>query len=151
MEDKLLRGKPVADSLTDDIIDKVRRLNDQGIFPKLAMLKVGNKADDASYQKGATSRCAKCGIETQVVELDEDCSQDEYLAALEGLNKDESVHGILCFRPLPAHIDEEIVKYYIDDRKDVDCFSPLSLAKIISGDKRGFAPCTPMGVIELLK
>ena len=151
MEEKLLRGKPVADALTDDIIDKVGKLNDQGIFPKLAMLKVGNRADDASYQKGATNRCAKCGVETMVVELAEDCSQEDYLAALEDLNKDETVHGILCFRPLPAHIDEEIVKYYIDDKKDVDCFSPLSLAKIMSGDKRGFAPCTPMGVIEILK
>ena len=151
MENKLLRGKPVADALTDDIIDKVKKLNEKGIFPKLAMLKVGNKADDESYQKGAIARCSKCGIETILVELDKDCSQEEYISALESLNRDESVHGILCFRPLPDQIDEELVKYYIDDKKDVDCFSPLSLAKIMSGDKRGFAPCTPMGVIEILR
>ncbi|WP_101772427.1 bifunctional 5,10-methylenetetrahydrofolate dehydrogenase/5,10-methenyltetrahydrofolate cyclohydrolase [Peptostreptococcus faecalis] len=149
-ENKLMKGKAVADHITEDIIKQVEELNKDGIFPKLAMVRVGNDESDLSYQRGATNRFKKCGIETTVVELPSDITQDEYIQAIERLNKDESIHGILCFRPLPKHIDEDVVKYHIDERKDVDCFSPMNLVKVVSNDKKGFAPCTPMGVIEIL-
>lgn len=151
IDKKLMLGKPVADKLTEDLIQKVDALGERGFFPKLAMVKVGNREEDSAYERGALSRCEKCNIKTETINLSEDCTQEEYIDTLKKLNEDKSVHGILCFRPLPSQIDEEVVKYFIDDRKDVDCFSPVNLVKIMSGDKTGFPPCTPMGVIEILK
>lgn len=150
-DEKLMLGKPVADKLTEDLIKKVEDLSEKGFLPKLVMVKVGNRDEDSAYERGALSRCKKCNIETETISLSEDCTQKEYIDILKKLNEDESVHGILCFRPLPSQINEEVVKYFIDDRKDVDCFSPVNLVKIMSGDKTGFPPCTPMGVIEILK
>lgn len=151
LDNKLLLGKPVADMLTNNMIDSVKALNDKGYFPKLVMVKVGNRSDDSAYEKGIVSICKKCGILAETINLDINCTQEEYISTLESFNTDNSVHGILCFRPLPDNIDEEVVKYHINDKKDVDCFSPVNLTKIISGDKTGFPPCTPMGVIEILK
>lgn len=150
-QEKMMFGKNVADFLTESIIEDVEKLKNEGFTPKLAMLKVGNKEEDASYQRGAINRCRKCGIENTVVELDENCTQAEYIEALQRLNEDITVSGILCFRPLPKQIDEDIVKYYINEKKDVDCFSPINLSKVFSGDKTGYSPCTPMGVVEILK
>ena len=150
-ENKLLRGKPVADALTEKVIEDVKEIREKGITPVLAMLKVGNRDDDAAYQRGATNRCKKCDIDIKLVELEEDCTQEEYIEALEKLNRDQSVHGILCFRPLPAHIDEEVVENIIVPEKDVDCFSPMNMAKVMFGDDTAYPPCTPMGVVEILK
>ena len=150
-ENKVLRGKPVADALTEKIIEEVKMLRRNGAVPLLAMLKVGNREDDEAYQRGALSRCAKCNIDTKVVELDENCTQEEYIEALRNLNEDDKVHGILCFRPLPKQIDETLIETVIDSRKDVDCFSPANMAKIMSGDETGFPPCTPMGVMEIIR
>lgn len=151
MEEKLMLGKPVADYITEEIVDKVEKIKGMNIKPKLAILKVGSREEDAAYQRGAISRCDKCGIETEVVELNADINQDDYIEKLKELNADSSIHGILCFRPLPKNINEDIVKYYIDENKDVDCFSPINFAKIVSNDSTGFAPCTPAAVIETLK
>lgn len=149
--DKVMYGKPVADYITENIIDRVERLKAKNIWPKLAILKVGKRPDDEAYQRGALSRAAKCGIETELVELDENVSQEEYIDALESLNNRADVHGILCFRPLPKHIDENLVKYKISPEKDVDCFSPINLAKLVAGDDTAFSPCTPEAVVEILK
>lgn len=148
--EKILRGKPVADKLTENLIEKVDVLKKNGIIPKLSMIRVGNREDDLSYQRAAINRCTKCGIETEVIELDEKCTFDEYKCELEKLNNDSSVHGILCFRPLPSGIDEDLVKDIILPEKDVDCFSPVNMSKLLANEDDGFTPCTPMGVIEIL-
>ena len=122
-----------------------------GIQPKLAILRVGAKPNDLSYEKGALKKCETIGIQTEVTELPEGTTQDEYIAALEKLNNDASVNGILTFRPLPEGIDEEVIKNVIAAEKDVDCFSPLNTAKLMEGDKSGFPPCTPTAVVEILK
>lgn len=151
MENKVLKGKPVADKLTEKIISEVEDILGQtGNKPTLAMVRVGNREDDLSYQRAASNRCKKCGIDTVVVELDENCSMDEYIDSLEKLNGDTSVTAILCFRPLPKGLDEDVIKNIISPEKDVDCFSPINLAKLFSGEKDGFVPCTPMGVVEIL-
>ena len=90
------------------------------------------------------------GIGCQVTELPEDVSQRELEEALEALNRDPPVHGILVFRPLPGHLDEEPLKSLIDPVKDVDCMSPVNIAKVFSGDDSGYAPCTPEAVMEML-
>lgn len=151
MTDKLLKGKIVADSITEKLKEEVKILNDKNIKPKLSIIRVGERPDDISYEKGATKRCESIGIDFEVVKLDESISLEKYLEVLEKLNNDNSVNGILCLRPLPKHIDENIVKYKISPKKDVDCFNPINLSKLIENDKTGFTPCTPSAVIEILK
>lgn len=150
LDKKLLLGKNVADSITKEVVKDVEDLKSKGINPTIAMLKVGNREEDAAYQRAASSRCSKCGIDIKLIELDENCSEEEYIKALNSLNTDESIHGILCFRPLAKQIREEIVADTINPMKDIDCFSPINMAKLISNDNTGYAPCTAKAVIEIL-
>ena len=148
---EIIKGKPVGDALSDQLKLECEALVKDGIQPKLAILRVGAKPNDLSYEKGALKKCETIGIQTEVTELPEGTTQDEYIAALEKLNNDASVNGILTFRPLPEGIDEEVLKNVIAAEKDVDCFSPLNTAKLMEGDKSGFPPCTPTAVVEILK
>ena len=148
---QIIKGKPVGDALSDQLKVECEALVKEGIQPKLAILRVGAKPNDLSYEKGALKKCETIGIQTEVTELPEGTTQDEYIAALEKLNKDTSVNGILTFRPLPEGIDENVIKNIIAAEKDVDCFSPLNTAKLMEGDKSGFPPCTPTAVVEILK
>ena len=148
---EIIKGKPVGDALSGQLKLECEALVKDGIQPKLAILRVGAKPNDLSYEKGALKKCETIGIQTEVTELPEGTTQDEYIAALEKLNNDASVNGILTFRPLPEGIDEEVIKNVIAAEKDVDCFSPLNTAKLMEGDKSGFPPCTPTAVVEILK
>ena len=148
---EIIKGKPVGDALSETLKNECADLIKNGIEPKLAILRVGAKANDLSYEKGALKRCEIIGIKTEVTELPDETTQEEYIQVLEKLNKDTSVHGILAFRPLPKGIDENIVKNIIDPQKDVDCFSPINTAKLMEGDDDGFPPCTPTAVVEILK
>lgn len=146
-----LKGKPVADSISEELIKEVELLKAKSILPKLAILRVGARPDDLSYEKGAVNRSNKVGIETKIVELAEDISQEDFIRELIDLNEDKTVNGILIFRPLPKHIDESLIKYIIAPEKDVDGFSPVNMGKLMEGDKTGFAPCTPTAVMEILR
>lgn len=148
---ELIKGKPVADKITEDIKLEVEKLNNNGISPKLQVIRVGEREDDISYERGALKRMATCGILTDVKILPLDISQDDFIKEIEKSNNDNSVHGILIFRPLPKHLDENVIKNIIDPKKDIDCFNPVNVAKITEGDKSGFAPCTPSAVMEILK
>jgi methylenetetrahydrofolate dehydrogenase (NADP+)/methenyltetrahydrofolate cyclohydrolase len=148
---EIIKGKPVADRISAELTEIVKVLKEKGVNPKLAIVRVGARLDDLAYEKGALSRCKAIWIETQVVELPEDISKVDFIIELRKLNEDKNTHGILVFRPLPKHIDEDVVKYVIAPEKDVDCFSPVNAAKLLEGDKAGFPPCTPTAVIEILK
>ena len=148
---EIIKGKPVGDALSEVLKGECEALVKDGIQPKLAILRVGAKPNDLSYEKGALKKCDTIGITAEVTELPEETTQEQYIEALEKLNKDSSVHGILTFRPLPKGIDEEVIKNVIDPEKDVDCFSPMNTAKLMEGDKTGFPPCTPTAVVEILK
>lgn len=148
---QIIKGKPVADQISENLIQEVNELVKEGIQPKLAILRVGAKANDLAYEKGALSKCQAIGIETEVTELPEGTNQEQYIETLEQLNKDSKVHGILTFRPLPEGIDEDVIKQVIAPEKDVDCFSPINTAKVMEGDTTGFPPCTPTAVVEILK
>lgn len=148
---QIIKGKPVADQISENLTREVSELVKEGINPKLALLRVGSRGDDLAYERGALKRCQSIGIETQVIELDENVTQEDYIRTLTKLNEDKNVHGILCFRPLPKQLDEEAIKYVISPEKDVDSFSPINSAKIMEGDKSGFPPCTPTAVVEILK
>lgn len=148
---QIIKGKPVADKISEELIKEVDLLVKEGINPKLTIVRVGARSDDLSYERGALKRCQNIGITTEVLELAEDITQDEYIDVLKRVNDDKNVNGILCFRPLPKHLNEEVIKYVIAPEKDVDCFSPINSAKVMEGDKSGFPPCTPTAVVEILK
>ncbi|HBE9320076.1 TPA: bifunctional 5,10-methylene-tetrahydrofolate dehydrogenase/5,10-methylene-tetrahydrofolate cyclohydrolase [Clostridioides difficile] len=148
---QIIKGKPVADKISEELIKEVDLLVKEGINPKLTIVRVGARSDDLSYERGALKRCQNIGITTEVLELAEDITQEEYIDVLKRVNDDKNVNGILCFRPLPKHLSEEVIKYVIAPEKDVDCFSPINSAKVMEGDKSGFPPCTPTAVVEILK
>ncbi|HSQ89197.1 bifunctional 5,10-methylenetetrahydrofolate dehydrogenase/5,10-methenyltetrahydrofolate cyclohydrolase [Romboutsia sp.] len=148
---QIIKGKPVADKISESLIQEVNELVKEGISPKLTIVRVGARGDDLAYERGALKRCQSVGIATEVLELAEDITQEEYVKALTEINNDKNVHGILCFRPLPKQLNEEVIKYVIAPEKDVDSFSPINSAKVMEGDTTGFPPCTPTAVVEILK
>ncbi|CEN90454.1 bifunctional 5,10-methylenetetrahydrofolate dehydrogenase/5,10-methenyltetrahydrofolate cyclohydrolase [Paraclostridium sordellii] len=148
---QIIKGKPVADKISEGLIKEVNNLVTEGINPKLAIVRVGARADDLAYERGALKRCKTIGIETEVVKLDENINQEEYIKVLHKLNEDKKINGILTFRPLPKHLNEDEIKYHIDPKKDVDCFNPINTAKIVENDESGYPPCTPTAVVEILK
>lgn len=147
---KILSGKEVAAALKDKLTEEVKKLKEQGKALGLCIVMAGDRPDSASYIKGAVKRCTDIGIDCQVEKLPEEISQDEFLKVLDRLNKDPEINGIIIMRPLPSQISEDVVKYKIAPEKDVDCFSPMNVSKVMSGDNDGFAPCTPAAVIEIL-
>lgn len=150
-QDKIIKGKPVADKINETLIDDVKILKNNGINPKLTIVRVGSRGDDLAYERGALKKCQLIGIDAEVLELDENITQEDYINEIKRLNNDSNVHGILCFRPLPKHLNEDDIKYVISPKKDVDSFSPINTAKVIEGDNEGFTPCTPSAVLEILK
>lgn len=148
---QIIKGKPVADKISENLIKEVNGLSKEGIIPKLAIVRVGARPDDLAYERGALKRCQTIGIETEVIELEENITQEEYIKAVHKLNEDEKVNGILTFRPLPKHLNEDVIKYEIDTNKDIDCFNPINISKILENDKSGYPPCTPTAVVEILK
>ncbi|AOY76404.1 bifunctional 5,10-methylenetetrahydrofolate dehydrogenase/5,10-methenyltetrahydrofolate cyclohydrolase [Clostridium formicaceticum] len=148
---QVIKGKPVADKISEDLVKEIEVLKGKGFQPKLAIVRVGARSDDLAYEKGALSKCKKVGVETEVKELPEDITQDDFIKELKKLNEDKAVNGILIFRPLPKQLDESVIKYVIAPEKDVDCFSPVNVGKMTEGDKTGFPPCTPTAVMEILK
>ena len=147
---ELLKGAPVARALTEELAARCVALRERGVVPTLAIVRVGEREDDLSYERGALKRCEKVGIEARRVLLPADVSQDELLAAIEDIDTDSSVHGCLMFRPLPAGLDEDAVAAALDPAKDVDSMTPTSLLTTLSGRGEGFAPCTAEAVLALL-
>ncbi|WGX75988.1 bifunctional 5,10-methylenetetrahydrofolate dehydrogenase/5,10-methenyltetrahydrofolate cyclohydrolase [Paraclostridium bifermentans] len=148
---QIIKGKPVADTISKNLKQEVSDLINIGINPKLAIVRVGSNPDDLAYERGATKRCQTIGIKTEVIALDENISKDEFIKVINKLNEDDKINGILTFRPLPKHLNEDEIKYEISPSKDIDCFNPINTAKIVENDKTGYPPCTPTAVIEILK
>lgn len=148
---EIIKGKPVADCITEKLVQETEMLTSKGIIPTLAILRVGVRGEDLAYEKGALGRCKKAGIDVNVVELAADVTQEKFIESLEQLNNDDKVNGILIFRPLPSQLDESIVKYIISPEKDIDGMSPVNVGKMTEGDESGFPPCTPTAVVEILK
>jgi len=146
----LMKGMEVVNAMKDRMLKEVEELKTKGITPGLGIVRLGARPDDLSYEKGAIKRCEGLGIKCRVFEYPESLSQQELIEEIKKINQDDSIHGILLFRPLPKHIDENKIKYVISPDKDVDCLSPVNVAKVFEGDETGFAPCTPEAVIEML-
>ena len=148
---KLLKGKDVVENLNGKLIDKVKELKENGINPTLAILRVGEREDDLSYERGAKKRCELVGVEVKVFSLPIDVTEEEYLGTLDKLNKDITINGILMFRPLPKHIDESKARNMLSAAKDVDGCTDLSLAGVFTNTELGFSPCTAEAAMEILK
>lgn len=147
---EILKGAPVAAALNQKTSEKVGSLKKRGIEPTLAILRVGEREDDISYEKGASKRCDALGIAVKKVTLPADVEEEVFFQELEALNQDKQVHGILMFRPLPKHIDNEKARKMLLPQKDVDGCTDGSLAGVFTNTKTGFAPCTAQAVMEIL-
>lgn len=146
----LLRGAPAAAALNEKTAQLVSGLREKGVVPTLAIVRLGAREDDLSYERAAVKRCAAVGIETRCVSLPENVSGEALEETLRALSADASVHGILLLRPLPAALDEARILRAIAPEKDVDGAAEGSLAAVYAGTDEGFAPCTAQAVLELL-
>lgn len=146
-----LEGKPVVQYLRENIKKRVSDLVEKNISPTLLLIRVGQREDDISYERSILKNCELLGIKGKVKSLPVDVSMEHLTKVMEDANGDSDVHGIMIFRPLPNHLDIDIIKNIIDPVKDVDCMSPVNLQKVFEGNSTGYAPCTPKAVIELLK
>lgn len=148
---QLLLGKPVADSMQEKLSAKTESLKSAGIIPRLAIVRVGERADDIAYETGAMKKMDAIGIEVCHTLLSASCSQEELEAVIKKKNEDSEVHGILLFRPLPKHLDESKVIKLISPEKDVDCMNMATLAGVFEVSEDTKLPCTPQAVVEILK
>ncbi len=148
----LLKGKPVADQMKEEIIAVVAERKEKGLNPpKIAILRVGSRPDDVAYESRVLKNCNELGIESEVVVVDDNIDMENFITVLDGLNENIEIHGILLFRPLPPQLDIDIISKQIKPEKDIDCMNPSNMEKLFSGDQSGMAPCTPEAVIEILK
>ncbi|TJX68723.1 bifunctional 5,10-methylenetetrahydrofolate dehydrogenase/5,10-methenyltetrahydrofolate cyclohydrolase [Soehngenia saccharolytica] len=138
----IIDGKMIAKEIKEDIIIQVEHLRKENHIPKLAIVRLGNNAGDISYEKSIMKSCTEVNIETKNFTLDNNISTEELQQIINQLNEDTTISGILLFRPLPKHIDENLIRNSINVNKDVDCMHPLNLERIFEGDYSGFTPCT---------
>jgi methylenetetrahydrofolate dehydrogenase (NADP+)/methenyltetrahydrofolate cyclohydrolase len=146
----LIDGKAVAASIRQELKEQVSRMKEQGVHPGLAVILVGNDPASETYVRGKVRACGEVGIHSKLIRLPESVSEQELLEHVQRLNGDDRIHGILVQLPLPKHISEEKVIDAIVPEKDVDGFHPLSVGNLVIG-KPGFLPCTPHGIMELLR
>ena len=146
----IIDGKQIAADVRQDVANKVSELKKKGIAPCLAVILVGENPASVSYVTGKQKALAEVGMVDRSVHLPENTSEDDLLKLIDELNKDNSVHGILVQLPLPKHINEDKVIMAIAPEKDVDGFHPVSVGNMMIG-RPGFLPCTPHGIIVLLK
>jgi methylenetetrahydrofolate dehydrogenase (NADP+)/methenyltetrahydrofolate cyclohydrolase len=146
-----LEGKPIVQHLRENIKQRISVLNNENVTPMLLLIRVGEREDDISYERGILKNCELLGIRAQVKCLPIDVHMEEVIEVIKGANQDSSIHGIMIFRPLPPQLNADVLNNIIDSVKDVDCMSPLNLEKIFEGSSDGYAPCTPKAVVELLK
>ena len=147
---ELLKGADVVAALNEKMIKDIGILKEKGISPTLAILRVGERPDDISYEKNATKRSENVGVTVKSIVLPADVTQVELMQNVKMLNNDDSVHGILIFRPLPKHLNEVAICAALDPGKDVDGITEGSLAGVFTGSGNGFAPCTAEACMQIL-
>lgn len=148
---RLLKGKPVADALSEEVAARVRALCEGGVQPTLAIVRVGERPDDLSYERGAAKRCQAVGVELRVFALPEDCPQSLLMDTISQVNADSSIHGCLLMRPLPDSLDETAACAALDPAKDMDGITDGSLLGVFAGRPQGFPPCTAEACVRLLR
>jgi len=147
---EILKGAPVAAAMSEELIARAEKLKENGITPTLAILRVGERPDDISYETGAMKRCDKIGIAVKRFLLPADCTGEQLLDTIREINGDAAIHGCLMFRPLPDKAMEAAACELLAPEKDVDGMTSGSLATVFAGKGNGYAPCTAQACIELL-
>ncbi len=148
---KIIDGKAISAQIREEIAQKVQVYSEKtGTRPGLAVIIVGDNPASQVYVRNKKKACEQVGFNSWVYEMPESTTQDELNALIDKLNCDSTVHGILVQLPLPKHLDEEEIILRIKPEKDVDAFHPYNVGRITIGDPK-FLPCTPAGIMELLK
>ena len=147
---KIIDGKAISLAIKDELKEKVAEYKNKGIDITLAVVKVGNDPASAVYVRNKEKACEYVGINSRTLALPEETTQEELLNIVRELNEDDTVNGILVQLPLPKHIEESEVLLAINSTKDVDGFHPVNVGKMVIGEDT-FLPCTPAGIIEMLK
>lgn len=147
---KQLLGKEVTAAINETIKANVAKLSEKGITPTLGIIRVGEREDDISYERGALKRCETLGVSCEKFVLPADVSEEELLKVIDEVNHNDAIHGVLLFRPLPKHLNEEKIINALDIAKDVDGITDGSLAGVFAGKPLGFPPCTPKACMEIL-
>ena len=147
---KRLLGKEVTAALNERIKADAEALKAKGVNPTLCIIRVGENESDISYERGATKRCETLGVACEKILLPEDVSQEELLATIDKVNKNDQIHGVLLFRPLPKHLDQSVIENALEPAKDVDCMTDGSMSGVFTGKNVGFPPCTPQACMEIL-
>lgn len=145
---EILKGLPVANAINEKLMEQVKSI--EGPLPHLAIIRVGERSDDCSYERGAVKKMDKVGVRCTTYTFDADIDNETFQAEFDKINENPDIDGILMLRPLPKQLDEKQIENKIDPRKDLDGISPLNLAKVYAGDESGYAPCTAEAVIEML-
>ncbi len=147
---ELWKGAPAAAALTEALTARCEALKGAGVTPTLAIVRVGERPDDISYENGAMKRCAKIGVAVKRFLLPAGCSKMELIAVIEHINVNPAIHGCLMFRPLPDRDMEAAACAKLDPKKDVDGMTSASLAAVFTGKGMGYPPCTAQACVELL-
>lgn len=145
---EILKGLPVANAINEKLMEQVKSI--EGPLPHIAIIRVGERPDDCSYERGAVKKMDKVGVRCTTYTFDTDIDNETFQAEFDKINENPDIDGILMLRPLPKQLDEKQIENKIDPRKDLDGISPLNLAKVYAGDESGYAPCTAEAVIEML-
>ena len=147
----ILKGAPVVAAMNEANAARCAALREKGVVPMLAVVRVGERPDDLSYEKGVMARCAKVGVEVKQFLLPADASQEELLRVIAGINADAAIHGCLLFRPLPKQFDDRTIRAALSPEKDVDGITDGSLAGVFTNTAVGYPPCTAQACLEILK
>ena len=147
----ILKGAPVVAAMNEANAARCAALREKGVVPTLAVVRVGAREDDLSYEKGVMARCAKVGVEVKQFLLPADAAQEELLGVIACINADPSIHGCLLFRPLPRQFDDRTVRAALVPEKDIDGITDGSLAGVFTNTALGYPPCTAQACLEILK
>ena len=149
---KRLLGKEVNEALVASLQTRTAALREKGIEPCLGIIRLGENPSDLSYEKGATKRAEEVGVTIKNFILPEETTKEELLAVIDQINADDSIHGVLMFRPLPKHLkaDQDEICNRLAPKKDVDSMTHMSNAGVFEGQDLGYAPCTPAACMEIL-
>lgn len=152
MSAEMIDGKMISAQVNSETAQEVKELKEKyGITPALAVILVGEDPASQVYVSRKAKMCEELGIRSEKIVLSAETTQEELLAVVERLNNDPEIHGILVQSPPPKHIDEKAIVDAISPAKDVDCFHPQNVGRVLLGERDGFLPCTPWGVTVLLE
>lgn len=147
----ILKGAPVVAAMNERNAALCEQLKTKGVVPTLAVVRVGAREDDLSYERGVMTRCGKVGVEVKQYLLPADAAQDDLLKVIAEINADDAIHGCLLFRPLPRQFDDRTVRAALAPEKDIDGITDGSLAGVFTNTDLGYAPCTAQACLEILK